>query len=54
MNIKIEYLGENETFPYFWLLSRNDRNEGYGWAATEKQAFKDAYSFYVANHKWEE
>jgi len=53
MKIKIEYLGENETFPYFWLISRNGCNEGYGWATTEKQAFEDAYSFYVENHKWE-
>ena len=55
MLININYIEDDgmKDFPYFWMISKNGHNEGHGWATTEKEAFKDAYAFYMSIHKWE-
>ena len=45
---------EMKEFQYMWWYERNGCNEGFGYSRTEKQAIKDASTYYNLNHKWED
>lgn len=39
------HLWDNKDNPYFWIITKNDCNEGFGWSKTPQQAWNDAHEY---------
>lgn len=37
---------DNKSAPYFWMISKEGCNEGFGWSETPEKAWKDALEYY--------